>query len=62
MGFFLRPLSFPVRFFLFVSSLGMFWHDYRIRIAGTLLFLVVLGIEIFAFYVKKRLTRETSYD
>jgi len=54
MGFFLRPLSYPLRFFLFLSSLGMFWHDYRIRIGGTLLFLVVLGIEIFAFFVRKR--------
>ena len=60
MGFFLRPLSLPTRFFLFLSSLGMFWHDYRIRIAGTLIFLVFLGMEIFALIIRRRAVNEST--
>ncbi|RTZ93920.1 MAG: hypothetical protein DSY91_01135 [Deltaproteobacteria bacterium] len=54
MGYFLNPLSYLSRFLLFFSSLGMFWHDYRIRIAGSLIFVVVISFEVMAFIVKRR--------
>ena len=60
MGYFLRPLKYGTRFLLFLSSLGMFWHDYRVRIVGTGIFIGVMVMEATAFVLSRK--KEPPHD
>lgn len=53
MGYFIRPLSYPVRFFMILASVGMFWPGHRFRILGSAFFLILIGVEWLAVRLKK---------
>jgi len=52
-GYFIRPLSYPIRFFMILASAGLFWPGHQFRIMGGILFLILVGFELLATHLNK---------